>query len=354
MPLLLSTIAIILIGLLAIYSASNGSNNYVKKQAFFFITGLGLAFIISFITSETISKFAGKIYGFTIFLLILVLVFGSRIKGAQRWIDFGFIQLQPSEIAKIALIMCLAVYLVARINDIKSFKIFLGSFIYILFPLFLIFKQPDLGTSLAIVAIWISMNFIMGTSGKNILIFFLFVTLTAGVAWTVPNILKPYQKERIITFIDPNKDPLGSGYHVSQSKIAIGSGGIYGKGFLKGTQKKLEFIPEQHTDFAFTVIGEEFGMVGCLVVIVLYGVLILRLVQIMLVSEDLIGRAMIAGITGLFIFHIFVNIGMTVGIMPVTGLPLPFISYGGTALWTSLIAIGIAEGVAMRRHKITF
>lgn len=352
--MLLSAICLVLIGLVAIYSASGGGVDYVEKQAFFFVTGLGLAFVMSFVTSETITKFAGKIYGFTLFLLMSVLIFGSKAKGAQRWLDFGPIQLQPSEIAKITIIMCLAVYLVSRINEIRNLKTFIGSFVYVLIPLLLIFKQPDLGTSLVILAIWATTSFVMGASGKHILIFFLAVILLGGIAWTTPHILKPYQKERVLTFVNPDRDPLGAGYHVSQSKIAIGSGGIYGKGFMKGTQRKLEFIPEQHTDFVFTVIGEEFGFTGCIVILVLYGILISRLIQIMLVTEDLTGRALVAGITGLFLFHIFVNIGMTLGIMPVTGLPLPLLSYGGTALWTCLIAIGMAEGVAMRRHKITF
>ncbi len=196
--------------------------------------------------------------------------------------------------------------------------------------------------------------FVMGTDIKNILIFAAVGVLLALVAWNTPGLMKDYQKNRVITFINPAADPLGSGYHVTQSRIAIGSGQMLGKGFLKGTQRELNFIPEQHTDFIFTVVGEETGFVGASTLVLLYFVMLWRGLNIMMATEDSTGRAIAAGVVGMFLFHIFVNIGMTVGIMPVTGVPLPLVSYGGSSLMANMIAVGLLEGISMRRHRINF
>ncbi|MBR4749475.1 MAG: rod shape-determining protein RodA [Abditibacteriota bacterium] len=350
-PLAVSALLLCLAGIAAIYSAAGAE--YVKKQLFYLATGIGIAWFMSCISVPILSKLAGKLYGFTFTLLLMVLLVGTRINGARRWIDLGFIRLQPAELAKVALIICLGVYLSSRRHSIKSIRTFAGSLIYISVPMLLIFRQPDLGTSLTLAAIWLAQVFVSGCRMRHILVFFLVLAALAGAAWWTPGVLKNYQKERIYTFLSPESDPLGSGYHVLQSRIAIGSGGLFGKGYLKGTQKKLDFIPEQHTDFVFTVFGEELGFAGCLGVLCLYSLMVFRLIHIMLATEDTAGRAVTAGVCGLFIFHIVVNIGMTIGVMPVTGVPLPFISYGGTALWGFLAEIGLAEGVSMRRHMLT-
>jgi rod shape determining protein RodA len=198
------------------------------------------------------------------------------------------------------------------------------------------------------------MVFVMGTDIKNLLLFVLGGVILALLAWNVPGILKPYQKNRVITFVNPTVDPLGSGYHVMQSRIAIGSGKMFGKGYLNGTQSELDFIPEQHTDFIFTVVGEETGFVGAVSLLLLYFLVLWRALVIMAAAEDILGRAIVAGIVGLFGFHIVQNIGMTIGIMPVTGVPLTMFSYGGSALMANLMAIGLLEGISMRRHKISF
>lgn len=352
--ILLITTAIVGIGSVLIYSAASGGVAYMQKQLVFACIGLLFGFLVSSIPSNLLEKSTRKLYLLNLILLTLVLIIGTNINGAKRWIDLGFMNLQPSEIAKILVIICLAVYLHSRKDEIKTPKVFYGSLLYIVVPLLLIFKEPDLGTSLVLIAIWFTMNLVMGTDIKNIIVCMLIGVCLISFAWFTPGILKDYQRQRIMTFVNPEADSLGSGYHVTQSKIAIGSGGITGKGFLEGSQRKLEFIPEQHTDFIFTVMGEEWGLRGCLTLLLLYALLIYRFIYVMLVTEDFIGRAMVAGITGMFLFHIFVNIGMTLGIMPVTGVPLILVSYGGTSLLTSLIAIGIVEGVAMRRNTITF
>ncbi len=266
----------------------------------------------------------------------------------------GGFQIQPSEFAKVILIIALAVFLVKRLETIGSFKTFVHSFIYLAVPMLLIFKQPDLGTSLVLIAIWTAMVFVMGTDIKNIVIFVGTLAVLVAAVWLMPHFLKPYQRNRLITFVNPSADPLGSGYHVAQSRIAIGSGQLTGKGLLKGTQRELSFIPEQHTDFIFTVVGEEMGFVGAVGLLALYFTLIWRGLVIMSVTEDTTGRAIAAGIVGMFIFHIFVNMGMTLGIMPVTGVPLPMFSYGGSSLMANMMAIGLLEGIGMRKAQDQF
>ena len=355
--LLFVVIAILAYGCAMIYSASRGGSTaagYVERQLVWAVIGTIIAIAVASIDTSVYNKIAGKLYGSIVFLLIAVLVMGHSSKGAQRWIGVGSLQIQPSEFAKIIMIIALSVFLVKRSEDIRSFKLFFNSFLYLSLPMLLIFKQPDLGTSLALLAIWIFTLFIMGTNIKNILIFIGAGMLLALIVWNTPGVLKDYQKKRVITFINPAADPLGSGYHVTQSRIAIGSGKMSGKGFLKGTQRELRFIPEQHTDFIFTVVGEEMGFIGAVVLLLLYFALLWRGLCIMSATEDPVGRGIAAGVVGMFIFHLFVNMGMTLGIMPVTGVPLPMFSYGGSSLMSNLISIGLLQGVSMRRHRITF
>ena len=340
-----------------IYSASAGGKagvGFVEKQIIWFVVGIIAAALVASIDFDTFTRYSGRIYGFINILLFLVITVAKPIKGAQRWLSFGPIQIQPSEFAKIAMIICLAIFLVSRRDEIRSFRTFINSFLYLLLPMLLIFKQPDLGTSLVLMAIWIFMIFVMGTDLKNILLFIGAGLLLVLFVWYTPGILKDYQRERVITFIDPSADPRGSGYHITQSRIAIGSGQLSGKGFLKGTQRKLNFIPEQHTDFIFTVVGEESGFVGAMTLVGLYFILLWRGIVIMYASEEPTGRAIATGVVGMFLFHIFVNLGMTLGIMPVVGVPLPMFSYGGSSLMANLMGIGLLEGVSMRRHRINF
>jgi rod shape determining protein RodA len=357
LTLALAAIAIIAFGCATIYSASSGGgkgSGYVEKQLVFAAMGLVAAAILASIDHAVYHRHAGKLYFWTVIILLAVLKLGHASKGAQRWIAVGPFQLQPSEFAKIALIIALAVFFVKRRQEIKGMKTFALSFVYLAIPMLLIFKQPDLGTSLVLLAIWVTMAFVAGTNVRNILLFVGAAAALGFAAWNVPGLMKDYQKARVISFINPAADPLGSGYHVTQSRIAIGSGQIVGRGYLMGTQRKLRFIPEQHTDFIFTVVGEEMGFVGAAGLVTLYFILLWRALNIMAASEDATGRVIAAGIVGMFLFHIFVNIGMTLGIMPVTGVPLPLFSYGGSSLMSNLMAIGLLEGISMRRHRISF
>jgi rod shape determining protein RodA len=355
--LLLGVMAIMAMGCLAIFSASGGGSrglHYLEKQAMWMVLGAVCAVLCASVPTGLLQRQASRLYNLTILVLAGVLVMGHSSKGAQRWIQVGGFQLQPSEFAKIALIIALAVFLVKRQDEIRSFKLFVLSFLYLAVPMGLIFKQPDLGTSLVLTAIWITMAFVMGTDRRNIAILVGGVLIGALVLWHLPGVLKDYQKNRVISFVNPAADPLGSGYHVTQSRIAIGSGRLTGKGIMQGTQRKLKFIPEQHTDFIFTVVGEEMGFAGAVVLLLLYFVVVWRALNIMSSTEDSVGRAITAGVAGMLLFHVFVNIGMTVGIMPVTGVPLPLFSYGGSSLMANMMAIGLIEGISMRRHRISF
>ncbi len=344
-------------GCVAIYSASSGGGKggaYVERQLTFAALGIVAAAILASIDHGFYHRHAGKLYGWTLVVLVLVLKLGHESKGAQRWIGMGPFQFQPSEFAKVVLIIVLAVFIVKRREEIRSLKTFALSLAYLAVPMLLIFRQPDLGTSLVLLAIWITMLFVAGTDVRNILLFAGAAAVLGLVAWNAPGLMKDYQKTRVISFINPAADPLGSGYHVTQSRIAIGSGQLLGKGYLKGTQRELRFIPEQHTDFVFTVVGEEMGFAGAAGLIALYFILLWRGLNIMAASEDMTGRMLAAGVVGMFLFHVFVNVGMTLGIMPVTGVPLPLFSYGGSSMVSNLMAIGLLEGVSMRRHRISF
>jgi rod shape determining protein RodA len=356
-PLLYASLGILGLSCAMIYSASRGGSagtSFVEKQVIWAVIGFMIAAVVAGVDHNVYSRHSGKLYVLNILVLLFVKFAGHSSKGAQRWIGVGSFTIQPSEFAKIIMVICLAAFLMHRKDGIRGFGVFVTSFLYLAVPMGLIFLQPDLGTSLVLVAIWITMMFVMGTDIKNILLFFAAGTVLALTAWNVPGVMKDYQKNRVITFVNPAADPLGSGYHVTQSRIAIGSGKLLGKGYLKGTQRELRFIPEQHTDFIYTVVGEEMGFAGAAAVLALYFVVLWRGLAIMYAAEDWMGRAIASGVVGMFAFHTVVNIGMTLGIMPVTGVPLPMFSYGGSSLMANMIGIGLLEGISMRRHKISF
>ena len=259
--------------------------------------------------------------------------------GAQRWINLYFFNVQPSELMKIGVIFALAKYYqYIKLEEIDNFSKLFTPLILILIPFFLVAKQPDLGTAVFILIVSIGMLWL---AGLNLKIFITgFVSLVILAPFMIA-FLKPYQKQRILTFLDPEKDPLGSGYHIIQSKIAIGSGGLFGKGYLQGTQSNLEFLPEKHTDFIFTVFAEQFGFIGCLLLIILFMTIILMILNISLKANNNFARLLCFGIAFNIFVYLAVNLGMVVGLLPVVGVPLPIISYGGTAMLTTMFALGL-------------
>ncbi len=345
-------IGICLIGVLNIYSASavysmSGTPYYIK-QLNWMVFGLILSLIVSSLDYHILEDFSYWFYAILIILLIAVFFIGKRSLGATRWLHLGFFSIQPSELLKIVIIITFARYF----NNYHtvgglSFKDMLFPLALLGLPTILIMKQPDLGTATLVILIAISMSFYIGFRWSTILSFALITVPLAWFTWAV--YMKPYQKNRVLDFINPERSRLGSGYHIIQSKIAVGSGGLWGKGYVKGTQSQLRFLPEQHTDFAFSVFAEEWGFIGTLILITLYLFLILWGLNIARRCNDRLGGLLAVGVTAMLFWHIVINIGMVIGLFPVVGVPLPFFSYGGTSMITSMIGIGILQSISMRR-----
>jgi rod shape determining protein RodA len=357
-PILIITgIALSIFGVIMVYSASHnvagelgGDEAFFRnKQIVFLMLGL-----IAMIVTATFDYRLAKVYAFIafagiLFLLLLVLLIGNEAAGAQRWINlFGF-QFQPSEFAKLTMVAALAAYLSEIKGEVRLDNVWRAAGIAAA-PMALIFLQPDIGTMMVFVATLIGLLVVAGARTRYIAILVLSAIFLAIVAFHI-GIVKNYQLDRLTSFLDPTRDPQGAGYNRQQSEIAIGSGGLFGRGLLAGTQTNLDFVPEQHTDFVFTVVGEELGFAGAIVLLSLYGVLIWRGFRTALMSRDSFGTLLAAGIVAMLAFQVFVNIGMTMGIMPVTGIPLPLVSYGGTAMITNWMAIGLLLNVHMRRFK---
>ncbi len=310
--------------------------------------GLGLLVFLAVISVgyKAFLNVSYVIYGVVVLCLIMVLIFGTKRYGAQRWLYIGPFSFQPSEFSKLAVILALSHYLGQRKKNLYQIRRFVISFIMTFVPLVLVLKEPDLGTSLIFLPILFCMLYVWGARLKYFLISFSLGICSLPFLWMI---LKPYQKNRLTAFLDPDRDPLGASYTVIQSKIAIGSGGLLGKGLLQGTQNKLHFIPEHHTDFIFSVVGEEGGFIAVLVFFLML-VLFFRLAFIaMRYTTDVSGRLLATGIIAMVFFHVFINIGMTVGLMPVTGLPLPLISYGGSSLLTFFVSFGLLVSIFRER-----
>lgn len=288
------------------------------------------------------------IYLLGLVLLIAVALFGDISKGARRWLNLGFMRIQPSELMKIAVPLVLAWYFQKR-EAVLAAKDYAVAFVLLLIPVVLIVRQPDLGTAILVFAAGFYVIFFAGLPWKLIIGLIVAAIAAAPLAWSM---LHDYQRHRILTLLDPEKDPLGKGFHIIQSTIAIGSGGLFGKGWLQGTQAQLEFIPERHTDFIFAVIAEEFGLLGGLILLLIYLLLIARGLMIAANAPTLFSRLLAGAITMIFFTYAFVNIGMVSGILPVVGVPLPFISYGGTALVTLFIGIGILMSIQKNRMLV--
>jgi len=390
-PLAIAALGLVVIGLFTVFSATSipGAHQGLwVRQLWWAAAAVGAAWLVAAVPYRVYDSLAYPTYGISLALLVLVLVMGSSAYGAKRWLDLGPLKFQPSELAKIATVLVLA----RRFDDPKlkldKFRHWFPALVIVLVPFALVLKEPDLGTSLSFPIILLAMFFWAGmpvghlllglTPVFNVVLFFATgslwwfagllavllgavrprlamvvaaLVLNGAVAYAMPHVwngLADYQKRRIQTFLDPGNDPYGAGYQIIQSRIAIGSGGAVGKGFLKGTQKALAFLPMRHTDFIYSVVGEEFGLLGTLTVVLLYAWLLMRGLRLALLSRGFASLMAIGLVTALF-YHIMVNMLMTIGWAPVTGLPLPLISYGGTALIVNGIEIGLLQNVALRR-----
>ena len=324
----------------SIYSTESGNFSfYTKNHLTRFLVFFSMFLVLSFVRVSFWYRQAYIFYIIGILLLLLVIFFGISASGSKRWINFFIMNLQPSELMKIAIIVCFARYY-HRIqsSDIQSYKYLLQPIILLLIPCYLVITQPDLGTAILIAGSGLAIIWLAGLNLK----YFIYSGLILLVSLPfVISILKPYQKSRILTFFNPDRDPLGAGYQIIQSKIAIGSGGLLGKGFLQGTQSYLEFLPEKHTDFIFTLFSEEFGFVGSMLLILLYALLIYRIIRIGFSSRSFFAKLYCFGFASALFLYIFVNIAMVVGLLPIVGAPLPIMSYGGSSMLSIMLGLGI-------------
>ena len=395
--LICSLLGLLIMGLLALYSSSYSGQesttqtNHFLKQLGWIVIGLVSVVIVYFIPHRWIYSSAYIFYGISLFFLFLIFFIGKVGLGAERWLQLGPFSFQPSELAKVASVLAVARYVSHEETDLNNPKYFLIAGSFLVIPFAMIIRQPDLGTSMVFLAMALPMFYWAGLQLSNLLLiivpffvmlasfsfstFLILMILLVGyliysrrtkivfitvfltniimglltpVLW---NHLKPYQQNRIKIFLNPESDPRGAGYQIIQSKVAIGSGGSLGKGFMQGSQTQLRFLPEQHTDFIFAVIAEEFGFLGALTGLILFLILIIRNIQIAAMVRNKFNSIVIIGITTIIFFHVSVNLGMAVGLLPVTGLPLPFISYGGSSLVTNMIMIGIVLNFYKNRFE---
>lgn len=337
-----------------IYSANfTSESEFVRslymRQLEWNIYGLLLLIVIATVDYRLFEKPIYIIYIIFAILLVKVLFSARVISGSQRWLSLGGLNIQPSEMVKVVLIVTLARFFEDR-RDVAAmgFKELIVPTAIMLVPFLLIAKQPDMGTAMILLAIFVVMAFVNGIRRQTLFRIAVGTVVLAPLIW---HNLKGYQKNRILTMLDPSVDPLGTGYHTIQSKIAIGSGGLMGKGFFAGTQSKLNFLPEKHTDFIFSVFAEEAGFIGTVVLLVLYLLILLRMIDVIAKAKDRLGSLMAAGVTAMFGTHFFYNVAMTLGLTPIMGIPLPLLSYGGSATLANYAAVGVLLSIHLRRFK---
>jgi rod shape determining protein RodA len=348
LPLLFGLLLLCAYGLLVLYSASGEDMGQVERQ----LVRLGMAYsamlLLAQISPSTLRRWTPVIFGIGLAMLAAVLVTGEIGKGAQRWLNLGVFRFQPSELVKLAVPMMVAWYLAEKPLPPDARSVAVGGLI-ILVPVLMIAKQPDLGTALLVASAGIFALFLAGIRWRVILGAGLAAAAALPVVWYL---MHDYQRQRVLTFLNPENDPLGAGYHIIQSKIAIGSGGIYGKGWLNGTQSQLDFLPERHTDFIFAVLSEEFGLTGGLILLALNLFIVLRGLYIATQAQDTYSRLLAGSLTLVFFVYLFVNTGMVTGLLPVVGVPLPLVSYGGTSLVTLMAGFGILMSIHTHRKLL--
>ncbi|WP_286233146.1 rod shape-determining protein RodA [Thalassotalea sediminis] len=349
MPLLIGLMCLIMLGGFIVYSASGGDSATVIRH----IKRLSIAFVGMFVLAQIPPlfwrKWAVPMYVVGIGLLVAVLAFGQVGKGAQRWLNLGVVSFQPSEVMKLIVPITIAWY-ISQYDLPTKFRHIIVAFIMVIVPTLLIAKQPDLGTSLLIASSGLFAIFLAGASWKLIGGCAVLASAFTPILWLF--LMKDYQKQRVLTFLNPEQDPLGSGYHIIQSKIAIGSGGLNGKGWMQGTQSQLEFLPERHTDFIFAVFSEEFGLIGVSILLIVYLAIVMRGLWIAVNAQHAFTKLLAGSITLTFFVYVFVNIGMVSGLLPVVGVPLPLVSYGGTSMVTLMAGFGILMAISTHRRFI--
>jgi rod shape determining protein RodA len=357
--------AISLVGLAAVYSATytaRGPSSLFTKQVIWISIGTVLMFLFLIPDYHTVGRYAYVLYAVSLVFLVLVMVMGRTGMGAQRWLAIGPFAFQPSELAKLSIVLALARYFA---EDPKrggyELRDLLVPGLMVLVPLLLVLKQPDLGTAIMLTLTSTLIIMLAGIHLRSIVVVIIIGATLVSLAFLVPPVrnkiwgsLKPYQQNRIKAFLDPSSDPRGSGYHANQSKIAVGSGQITGKGFRKGTQSQMAFLPERHTDFIFAVIAEETGLIGASIVMLLYLGLLLAGVDAAKNAKDRLGMLMAGGLVSMIALYVFINVGMAVGIVPVVGVPLPLVSYGGTSIITTFLALGLLLNIQTRRFMLFY
>ena len=337
------------IGIIILLSSTNGQwEGLILRQSIRFGIALVAMIIIALVDIRFWLRYAYTLYGVAFVMLVAVELMGSVGMGAQRWVDVGIIRLQPSELMKVALVLALSRYFHGcTLDEITRLRRLIIPVGMIVFPVALVLRQPDLGTAILLVFGGGAMFLLAGVKLWKFAAFFAVIVGSLPFAW---RLLHDYQRERILTFLDPHRDPLGAGYHILQSKIALGSGGVFGRGYMKGTQTHLNFLPEKQTDFAFTMLAEEFGLIGGLALLVLYTIILIYCIFISLQARSHFARLLGLGVANTYFLYVFINIAMVTGLIPVVGVPLPLISYGGTAMITLLAGFGLVMSVSIHRE----
>jgi len=340
---------VLVLGATAIFSASGGQRAEFYHELLYIAGGFVLLLFFATTDYRSLGRFYGLTYGAMLILLLLVRAVGHQALGAQRWIYLGFFELQPSEISKLIMILVLARFFYDRRAHVNQPSTFLAGLLLVLPPILLILLQPDLGTAIVFVAVFYGIAFMAGTPKRYLL---LALVIAVVLIPLVGSHLQGYQQRRLQTFFNPGSDPQGAGYNILQAKIAVGSGGLFGKGFLTGTQGQLGFVPSRVTDFIFAIFSEEWGFLGAFVLLFLFMMLVARLMRAVHLARDTFGTLLAFGITTMFLFQVVVNVGMNLGVLPVVGIPLPFISYGGSSMLTNMAAIGIVQSIVIYHKDI--
>jgi rod shape determining protein RodA len=354
--LLATALLLTMYGIVMVFSATLAGSppnapffsTFTGHQAVFAGIGIVLLVVFSAVDARLIQAAGYPIYAINLVLLVAVAAIGARSHGAQRWIDVGYFRFQPSELAKLLIILTLAKFFADNRDRLHLFRYVLLSLALVAVPVVLVYVQPDFGTAMVLIAIWVGMAIAGGVRLAHLGLLGGVVGLAAPLIW---QFMKDYQRTRLLIFLNPESDPSGEGYNMIQSRISVGSGGWTGQGFAQGTQSQLDFLKVQHTDFIFAVLGEELGFVGAMALFLLFIVLLFRLVRSASMQKDVFGRTFALGLASMLLFQMFINVGMTVGIMPVTGIPLPFISYGSSNLLTTLVGFGLLQSLLTASQK---